>query len=330
MKTLIAIGAHEDDLETHCGGTFAKFAAEGCRCTYVNATTTPHYNPTPDEKARDSFPGNEEIIAIRKRESQKAAALLGAQEVCFWDFKSSYYYKPGTLERVRLDGMRCASEEYEYLMKQMPGREFITEACNNPASIDYVAGFIERRKPEIILVPNPCDAHYEHYLVFNLVWRSCRKLFIESKINCRIYAYEQASRAPVMSYWPTDFVDISELMELKLKATDCFVSQCADQRLGARRQYCMAQNAFWGKYAGASFAEAFWRIEPFFPDAEGAVQMDGFRTQYAGNPQNEVIIKACSAVGLRPPPQGVLRKRGKVIPKFCARQNLFPSGDPRL
>lgn len=298
-KQLIAIGAHEDDIETHSGGTFIKFSRKGYSCTYVIATTTPNYNPTPEEKHKNAYPNNQEIINIRKSESRKAAKLLEANEICFWDFKSARYYKPGTLDRVRLDGMRYAPEEYQYLVEQMPGREFITEACNNEYSIDYVAEFIEARNPEIILVNNPCDSHYEHYLVFMLVWKAVRKLFQEKGFSCQIYAYEQSSRTPLMSYWPTNFIDISEFIDLKLSATDCFVSQCMDQKLGIRRDYCIAQNKFWGKYAGVPYAEAFWQIEPFYFDKKGAVQMDEFRIQYSKDAKNSRIIGAIAQQGFQ-------------------------------
>jgi len=67
---ILAVGAHPDDVEAHCGGTVAKFALRGdqvfaCACTDGSLG----HQVIPPEK----------LVPIRRREAQEAAAVLGAR-----------------------------------------------------------------------------------------------------------------------------------------------------------------------------------------------------------------------------------------------------------
>ncbi|MDW7658990.1 MAG: PIG-L family deacetylase [Bacillota bacterium] len=69
---ILAIGAHPDDLELMCGGTLAKYAAQGNKVFMVHVSTgnVGHMVIPPDE-----------LIQIRGREAQEAGALIGAEVV---------------------------------------------------------------------------------------------------------------------------------------------------------------------------------------------------------------------------------------------------------
>jgi LmbE family N-acetylglucosaminyl deacetylase len=66
---ILAIGAHADDLELHCGGTLARCAQRGDRVTMC-VVTDGRGNPQGDA---------ETIIATRKAEAEAAAAVIGAR-----------------------------------------------------------------------------------------------------------------------------------------------------------------------------------------------------------------------------------------------------------
>ena len=69
---VLAVGAHPDDLEVLCGGTLARFAAEGHEVVMCNASFG----------NRGSFEhSSEEITAIRLSEARRAAELAGASHV---------------------------------------------------------------------------------------------------------------------------------------------------------------------------------------------------------------------------------------------------------
>jgi LmbE family N-acetylglucosaminyl deacetylase len=69
---VLAIGAHPDDLEILCGGTLARYAAEGHEVVMCNATLG----------NRGSFEHtSEQIAAIRLGEARSAAGIAGAEHV---------------------------------------------------------------------------------------------------------------------------------------------------------------------------------------------------------------------------------------------------------
>ncbi len=86
-QNILVILAHPDDPEFFCGATLAKWARAGHRIAYLlltcgdkgfNDKTTPAHI-TPDE-----------LCAIRYKEQQAAAKVIGAQEVYFMDNLDGY------------------------------------------------------------------------------------------------------------------------------------------------------------------------------------------------------------------------------------------------
>lgn len=69
---VLAIGAHPDDLEMQCGGTLARYAAEGHNVTMVHVSTgnVGHMVIPPAE-----------LIEIRAAEAKAAGALIGAEVI---------------------------------------------------------------------------------------------------------------------------------------------------------------------------------------------------------------------------------------------------------
>ncbi len=73
---VMGIFAHPDDPEFFCGGTFAKWAAEGRHITFVLATSG-------DKGSGDFNMVSDQLVAIREVEERAAAARLGVQDVIF-------------------------------------------------------------------------------------------------------------------------------------------------------------------------------------------------------------------------------------------------------
>jgi len=80
---VLAVGAHPDDLEILCGGTLAKYAAQGDQVTMAVATN--------GEVGSATLP-KEEIAAIRKEEAAAAAALIGADFI-WMNFPDEFLFK---------------------------------------------------------------------------------------------------------------------------------------------------------------------------------------------------------------------------------------------
>ena len=70
---ILALGAHPDDIEYGCGGTFLKFARQGVNIFYLVLT-------------KGEFGGNPKI---RQREQEKAMRLLGAKKIFWGGFKDT-------------------------------------------------------------------------------------------------------------------------------------------------------------------------------------------------------------------------------------------------
>lgn len=75
-KRIMGIFAHPDDPEFFCGGTFARWAAEGAHITFVLATSG-------DKGSSDPEMTGARLAEIREVEERNAAAVLGAKEVIF-------------------------------------------------------------------------------------------------------------------------------------------------------------------------------------------------------------------------------------------------------
>ncbi len=69
---ILAVGAHPDDLEIQCGGTLAKYAAQGHKVFMATAT---------DGRVGSAVMTVEETIRVRAEEAKKSASLIGAEYI---------------------------------------------------------------------------------------------------------------------------------------------------------------------------------------------------------------------------------------------------------
>src|SRR2546430_697629 len=67
---VLAIGAHPDDLEAHCGGTLARYVAEGHEVVMCHASAGDH--------GADGEVGAS-LAELRTGEARRAAAIAGAE-----------------------------------------------------------------------------------------------------------------------------------------------------------------------------------------------------------------------------------------------------------
>src|SRR5207245_2556369 len=98
--TVLAVLTHPDDCEIACGGTLAKWAGEGRAVTIAVLTDGRRGSQDPTEDV-------EALILTRRREQEAGAALMGATDVRFFD------YRDGELENtpaVRRDVVRLIRE----------------------------------------------------------------------------------------------------------------------------------------------------------------------------------------------------------------------------
>lgn len=78
----MVVMAHPDDAEFICGGTIARWAAEGSDIVYVVGTSG-------DKGSADPTMTAERLIEIREREQREAARILGVREVEFLRYRDA-------------------------------------------------------------------------------------------------------------------------------------------------------------------------------------------------------------------------------------------------
>jgi N,N'-diacetylchitobiose non-reducing end deacetylase len=83
MKTVIAIGAHPDDIEFGCPVTVRKYIEKGYEAYYIIATNGENGFKIKSMQSKDR-------IEERKKEALKAAALVGVKKIFFLDYKDGF------------------------------------------------------------------------------------------------------------------------------------------------------------------------------------------------------------------------------------------------
>jgi len=282
-KTVVAIGAHHDDVELRCGGTLAKYVQQGWHVVYVVATTTPHYARWPEEEAADRCRSNAEVIELRKTECRKGAEALGVSDVNFFDFKSLYWYKEGKYERRYLDGHEVTVEEFQYLNEKVPGREWIVSAKNCPSAMAFLRDFLREREADIVLTHFTEDAHWEHYATAAFVARAVMDLVAEG-VAMELYAWEPAGRN-MRAFAPTHLEDITATIDAKCRAVAGFTSQFPPLRdpeeAKSWLEWVRKRAADYGALTGVDYAEPFMKFDTVRPSKTDLILPDTYNPKKA-------------------------------------------------
>lgn len=91
-QNILVILAHPDDPEFFCGGTIAKWTAQGHRVSYCLLTCG-------DKGASDPSIDPRELCKTRHQEQRSAAAVLGVEQVNFLDYPDGHLFPDINLRR---------------------------------------------------------------------------------------------------------------------------------------------------------------------------------------------------------------------------------------
>ena len=221
FSSALVLFAHPDDSEFVCGGTVARWVREGCEVHYVCIT---------DGSAGSNEPGatREELRPVREREQRAAAEVLGVASVTFLD---------------ELDGML----EVDLETRRKVCRE------------------VRRVRPEVIVAPDPSRMwfgtgyinHTDHKRAGELAMTaimpdSPTRLMFPELLEEGLEPYEVPNLYLSVNE-PETFVDITETMDLKIKA----LMQHASQLDGDVERWVRERARTWGERAGCEYAEGF-------------------------------------------------------------------------
>ncbi len=224
-RRILVVTAHPDDPEFLAGGTIASLVKEGHEIAYVIIT-----NGNKGSSDRGMTP--ERLASIRQEEQRRAAGVLGVQTVAFLG------YEDGEVEDTRQ-------------LRQDVTRE------------------IRRWRPELIITQHPDRRftnlpawHRDHRLTGGVVLDCVYPLARDHLAFPELLPdYEPHTvREVYLIRWdsPSLIIDITEHMDLKLRAIACHSSQVRDP--GAVEARMRDRAAALGKTKGFRYAEGFEHV----------------------------------------------------------------------
>jgi LmbE family N-acetylglucosaminyl deacetylase len=182
---VLAIGCHPDDIEIGCGGTLAKYAKLGHEVFSCHVA---------NGNMGHAIIMPDELRRIRTKEAEEAGAVLGVKEVF----------------NIDVNDLEVDSTNMETVKK--------------------VVDLIRYVRPDVIITHGPNDYMTDHVetgkIVFNASFcSSIPHMFTEHEAYGKICPVYYMDTLAGVNFLPTEYVDISETIEIKLQALDCHVSQ---------------------------------------------------------------------------------------------------------
>lgn len=160
------------------------------------------------------------------------------------DYISSASMKYGFNRTIQFDFLETELDKY---MK--------VEIINNIKKV------VEEIEPNMIFLPNRCDAQSDHRIAFDAIY-SCTKNFRFPYIK-KILMYEVLSETefapalPEKAFIPNVFIDITPYIEKKLEIMRLFSTEQMEEPYPRAMSSIKALNRFRGCRIGVEYAEAF-------------------------------------------------------------------------
>lgn len=218
MRKVLVIAAHPDDEVLGCGGTVARLNKEGHKIT----TLILGEGVTSRDDTRDVKKREKNILEL-KEDAKKANAILGVREVFFHNFHDNRFDTVPFLDVVK-----------------------VIEKIKNQI------------KPDIIFTHYEKDLNIDHQVTYKAVITATRPLKGESVKE--IYSFEIPSSTEwsyPLSFSPNVFYDISETIDIKLKAFEEYESELREYPHPRSLEGVKLIAKNWGMKVGLNYAEAF-------------------------------------------------------------------------
>ena len=193
VQRALVVTPHPDDAEIGCGGTVARLVQAGKEVFYLVATNG-------DKGGRDTDMTAEYLIGARQQEQERAAEVLGVSEVVFLDFGD------GELE----DDHAFRGQLVYHIRRLRPDIVFTTDPFRTSFYIhrDHrITGLVTLDA----VFPYARDRlHYPEHITQGLSGHNVEELFFWG------------------SEAPDTFIDIGDVIELKIKSLLAHASQVQD------------------------------------------------------------------------------------------------------
>lgn len=218
MKKILVIAAHPDDEVFGCGGTIARLAKEGCEI-YILILGE---GVTSRDEVRNREKREKEIMELKKQ-AEEANKILGVSKVLFFDFPDNRFDTVPLLDIVK-----------------------VIEKIKN------------KIKPDIVFTHYEKDLNIDHQITYKAVITATRPLKAESVKE--IYSFETPSSTEwyyPLKFSPDIFFDISETINIKLKATEKYKTELRDFPCPRSLEGIKLIGKLWGMRVGLNYTEAF-------------------------------------------------------------------------
>lgn len=227
-RSVLVVAAHPDDEILGCGGTIARLAREGSdvRIAILAEGMTSRY-------AKREDADTSQMRHLHSR-AEDAARAVGAKELILEKLPDN-----------RLDSVPLLEV------------------------IKTVEALVDRFRPEIIYTHHPGDLNVDHGIVHRAVLTATRPL--QGQCVRQIYAFEVPSSTEWAfhnlepSFRPNVFVDISDTLDVKISALNCYDTETRPFPHPRSPEALRAIAARWGSVVGFQAAEAFELVRSVHP-----------------------------------------------------------------
>ena len=234
-ERLLVVSAHAADFCIRAGGTLARYAASGSKVLVLVQSLGARGESNEMWKATGGNTTEAEVGEVRRKEALAAAAILGV-EIRFFDYPD----QPLTFDRDRV--LRMARE-----IKAFKPRIVLTHPRLEPYNPDHAAA---------------CQAAMEAVYYATLAG-------VDPDLHAitppQILAFEPTQPlAEMTGFVPDTFIDITDVMDLKMRATAEYrVQPYHVDRYRARAVARATQAAYIAGNPSIQYAEAFQRYTPW-------------------------------------------------------------------
>lgn len=262
-KSLMAIGAHADDIELQAGGTLAKYHDCGYRVVYVMATNNMSggwATLQPDGTITSRQPPWHEIMPQRKKEAAAGARFFGTEPIHL-----DYPQKHFTRDDGKQVKLTYGGERPDCVPVGLPT---ILTAQEDPAAVHRVADLILEHNPEAILTHGGPMANVEHFTTLVLVTKAYWKAVEKGYVGMLLSWHDLGVNLFAEAYKHFDsFIDITDFWDKKLECSGLHACQKPDP---ARLDWPQ-----WGPACGCGQAEVYTIIgRNRTPDQYGAFVLE--------------------------------------------------------
>lgn len=263
QKTLMAIGAHADDIELYVGGTLLKYMDQGYDVIYIMSTNNMSgswKHPRPEGGWDVKWHPYDEMQPQRKREAAAAAKHFGT-DVIHLDHPQRHY--------TNHDGQRvtvCYGAERPGCVDE--ARSTILTAHEDPEHVQRLAELILKHRPEAVFTHGPVMQDLEHTATCLLVSKAYRQAVAQGHGGSLLHWPDHTPDRPRSLFgrsalrWDTH-VDVSKYWDKKLDSVRFHASVIPEPG--------NVEYPDWGPACGCDRAEVFtvvdWGQQPEYASA---------------------------------------------------------------